>query len=187
MNDDDDRITWSLTANGDYSAKSTYEQQFIAHIPMMCLLGVWKIKGESKVKFFVWTLLKNRLSTAGRLQHRGWDHHNSCCAYDQTLEPANNLILSCPFAKEVWHMMADQYKDVALAALEPTSIKNWWDKIFLLKRKGQPVDECTTVIYVAWTFWNETNRHIFKNELRNAASVCSLINDEVGLPKEAGE
>jgi hypothetical protein len=162
-----------------------YEQQFIARIPMPRLFRVWKTKGESKVKFFIWTLIQNRLWTADRLQRRGWEHQASCCACDQVLESASHLILGCPFAKEVWHLMANQFKDAAAAALQATSINIWWDKTFKLKRKGTPVDECTVAIYVAWNLWNERNRRIFKQERRTAAGVCSLIREELGLLKEA--
>jgi hypothetical protein len=119
VNEEDDKITWTLTANGNYSAKSAYEQQFIARIPMPWLSRVWKIKGESKVKFFIWTL-----RTADRLQRRGWDHQASCCACDQVLESAKHLILDCPFAKEVWHLMADQFKDASAVGLQAASINN---------------------------------------------------------------
>ena len=56
-NEEDDKITWNLMVNGDYSAKSAYEQQFIARIPMPRLLKVWKTKGESKVKKIILTLI----------------------------------------------------------------------------------------------------------------------------------
>lgn len=187
MNEEDDKITWTLTANGNYSAKSAYEQHFIARIPMPRLLRVWKVKGESKVKFFIWTLIQNRLWTADRLQRRGWEHQASCCACDQVLESASHIILGCPFAKEVWHLMANQFHDAAVAALQSSSINTWWDKTFKLKKKGILLDECTGAIYVAWNLWNERNRRIFQQQRRTASGVCSLIRDEFGLLKEAWE
>lgn len=89
--------------------------------------------------------------------------------------------------EEVWHLMADQVKDAAAIALQAASINNWWDRTFLLNRKGPLVNECTAAIYVAWNLWNERNRRIFEQERCTAAGLCSLIRDELGLLKEAWE
>lgn len=89
-----DEIRWTLSANGVYSAKSAYIQQFITRLPLPRLLNVWRIRSESRIKFFVWTLIQNRLQTAGRLLRRGWEHQDLCCACAQVLESADHMILN---------------------------------------------------------------------------------------------
>lgn len=97
-----DSITWRLTADGKYSAKSAYAVQFLARIWEPGLEKVWSIRAEGKTKFFIWLLQQNRNWTADRLRSRGWPHDDRCCLCDQHLESALHLALQCPFAKEVW-------------------------------------------------------------------------------------
>lgn len=75
-----DTISWNFSPNGEYSAKSAYLVQFLTRIPQPHLHSVWNIKAERKIKFFVWTLLQNRLWTADRLLARRWDHNDACSA-----------------------------------------------------------------------------------------------------------
>ncbi|KAM0839337.1 hypothetical protein ACQ4PT_060405 [Festuca glaucescens] len=96
-----DTVTWILTTDAAYSAKSAYEVQFYGRLVLPDLNNVWKVKMEEKVRFFLWLLLQNRLWTADRLRNRGWNHDDKCCLCLQVLETADHLILQCPFAKEV--------------------------------------------------------------------------------------
>uniref|UniRef100_R7VYI8 Reverse transcriptase zinc-binding domain-containing protein n=1 Tax=Aegilops tauschii TaxID=37682 RepID=R7VYI8_AEGTA len=75
-------------------------------------------------KFFVWTLLQNRLWTADRLLARRWDHNDACSGCDQTLETAKHLILECPFAKEVWFRASASFPLAAQAASSASSINS---------------------------------------------------------------
>jgi hypothetical protein len=55
-----DGITWCVSADGKYSARSAYEVQFHGRIKQPHLEYVWRIKAEGNVKFFLWLSLQNR-------------------------------------------------------------------------------------------------------------------------------
>jgi hypothetical protein len=182
-----DKITWKLTTSGQYTAKSAYQVQFLTRIPQPHLQQVWKIKAEKKIKFFIWTLLQNRLWTADRLQARNWEHNELCVGCDQVLESANHLILACPFAKEIWFKTDTFYPLAARAAMDATSISSWWNTVVKLKKKGPPEDECTAAVYIAWNIWLERNRRIFKNSVQSPTDVLVRARDDISLLSEAWE
>lgn len=67
LSNEPDAITWRLTNDGAYSAKSAYEAQFIGHIVAPLLHATWKVKAEPKVRFYLWLLLQNRNWTADQV------------------------------------------------------------------------------------------------------------------------
>ncbi|KAK1604703.1 hypothetical protein QYE76_028376 [Lolium multiflorum] len=73
LNEEDaDDISWKLTANGQYSAKSAYELHFLGSTFSSLHKTVWKAWAPPKVKFFAWLLAQNRIWTVDRLQKWGW-------------------------------------------------------------------------------------------------------------------
>jgi hypothetical protein len=74
----EDSISWNLTANGQYSAKSAYEVQFLGSTLSIMHKTVWKVWATPKEKFFAWLFLQNRIWTADRLQKRGWPNCGVC-------------------------------------------------------------------------------------------------------------
>jgi hypothetical protein len=182
-----DSISWNFSANGVYSAKSAYSVQFLTRIPEPHLQKVWSIKAERRIKFFIWTLLQNRLWTADRLSARGWDHNDACSGSDQTLESAKHLVLDCPFAREVWFKAGADFPLAAHAALNASSILDWWTKIRALKKKGREPDKCSAAVYIAWHLWIERNNRIFQAKARSSPSLLLLAKHELCLLREAWE
>jgi hypothetical protein len=62
-----DDITWTRTASGEYSAKSAYLMQFDGSIRSSYPAKVWQVWAPSRYKFFIWLLLQQRIWTADRL------------------------------------------------------------------------------------------------------------------------
>jgi hypothetical protein len=54
LTNDPDSISWKLSSNGLYSAKSAYNAQFVGSIPCDELAAIWKIKVQNKCKMFLW-------------------------------------------------------------------------------------------------------------------------------------
>jgi hypothetical protein len=67
LNDQPDEIFWRWTANGQYSAASTYECQFKGSLVYFPASDVWKASTEPKCKFFVWLVLHNKKLTADNM------------------------------------------------------------------------------------------------------------------------
>jgi hypothetical protein len=71
LNDLDDTISWRWSADGKYSSSSAYKIQFSTNFCKIKFNPIWKAKIEPKCRFFVWTLLHNKILTADNLQKRG--------------------------------------------------------------------------------------------------------------------
>jgi hypothetical protein len=65
-NQQSDEITWTRTANGEYSASSAYLMQFQGYAETNFRSLIWQVWAPSKVKFFVWLILQNRVWTVDR-------------------------------------------------------------------------------------------------------------------------
>lgn len=68
LTEDEDKISWALTANSTYSVRSAYEVQFYGLSESPLLHRVWEIKAEGKINFFLWLILQNMVWTADRLR-----------------------------------------------------------------------------------------------------------------------
>jgi len=93
-----DSITWILTPDGTYSAKSAYAMHFIGNTQCQTATQTWKTKAPPKCKFFIWLMLQNRIWTAARLQIRGWPNEYFCQVYLRSLETTHHLFCECPMA-----------------------------------------------------------------------------------------
>jgi hypothetical protein len=62
-----DKIVWTRTSSGEYSARSAYKMQFEGGIFPSFPKTVWKVWAPSHCKLFLWLLLQNKVWTADRL------------------------------------------------------------------------------------------------------------------------
>jgi hypothetical protein len=53
-------IIWTRTANGQYSARSTYLMQFQGSLQSDFKRLIWHVWAPLRCKFFVWLMLQNR-------------------------------------------------------------------------------------------------------------------------------
>ena len=72
-----DEVSWRLTTNASYSAKSTYEMFFMGRTEMPGARELWSSSAPLKFKLHMWLVLKNRLWPADRLAKRGLQHRIS--------------------------------------------------------------------------------------------------------------
>jgi hypothetical protein len=63
LEDVEDDIIWNITANGQYSAKSAYDVQYLGSTFSIMHKTVWKAWATPKEKLFSWLLLQNRVWT----------------------------------------------------------------------------------------------------------------------------
>uniref|UniRef100_A0A452YW54 Reverse transcriptase zinc-binding domain-containing protein n=1 Tax=Aegilops tauschii subsp. strangulata TaxID=200361 RepID=A0A452YW54_AEGTS len=67
----------------------------------------WKSKVPLQCHFFMWLANKNRCWTSDRLATRGLPHQDTCPFCDQHEESIQHLLLSCVFARQVWHELRE--------------------------------------------------------------------------------
>jgi mannosylglycoprotein endo-beta-mannosidase len=99
--DQEDRITWSLTLHGEYTAASAYLAQFNGCIAAPDIAIIWKTWAPPKCKLFSWLIFQNRVWTSDRLARREWDHCPSCPLCRQTMEIAHHLLASCRYTQNL--------------------------------------------------------------------------------------
>ena len=145
-----DSISWRLTANGEYSAISAYNAQFIGRIREPALNKVWKMKTEGKVRFYFRLLLQNKNWTADRLLRRGWPHNPRCKLCDMQSESAVHLLLVCPFARQIWADLAVSDPEVSRIGSSSTSVSSWWHELNSISPKRRRMECLSLASYLGW-------------------------------------
>jgi hypothetical protein len=67
----EDKVTWKLTQNGEYTMSSAYKAQLLGTCIEPNMASIWKAWAPPKCKFFAWLILENRVWAADRLARRG--------------------------------------------------------------------------------------------------------------------
>ncbi|KAG7547788.1 Ribonuclease H domain [Arabidopsis suecica] len=107
----EDRLSWLLTKNGEYSAKSGYlattleTKLGLSHRDSSpgfnWFKDLWNLKCQPKIKFFLWKLLRDALPLSTSLKFRGINL-DALCPHCQQEESGLHLFFHCPFAQQVW-------------------------------------------------------------------------------------
>lgn len=181
-----DKIKWTITANGRYSACSAYEIQFAARIEQPGIAQVWRTKLEGKVRFYIWLLLQNRNWTADRLQARGWPHNACCRLCDQEPETTEHITLRCSYAREVWYLFQGTSDRIYNVMHSANSVSDWWKRLYMhIGAPSKAAEETSLVAYIAWHLWKERNRRVFENVELTSRALVNLIQDDFKMLNEA--
>lgn len=87
----EDQITWLLTADGSYTAGSAYRIQFLGTTISMTASLTWRTRAPPKNRFFVWLMLQNKIWTAARQLQRQWPNDYFCPLCIRSLETSLHL------------------------------------------------------------------------------------------------
>uniref|UniRef100_A0ACD5UP66 Uncharacterized protein n=1 Tax=Avena sativa TaxID=4498 RepID=A0ACD5UP66_AVESA len=136
-----DTIAWRFGSKSTYSARSAYQLHFIGAMSTGYKKLIWKGWAPARCKFFIWTLMLDRVLTADKLLQRGWDNDYFCPLCRRNLETTSHLLAECPFSIEVWKRMSAYFKTKALSPQtgwarslpSKSGIARWWACI---QRKG---------------------------------------------------
>jgi len=93
LSDEEDRIIWKFTADGQYTAKSAYEVQFRGSFCSFRPQCIWSAYAEPKHRFFTWLLVQERILTADKLQDRNWPCNPLCALCKLAPETAQHICL----------------------------------------------------------------------------------------------
>jgi hypothetical protein len=168
----EDDISWRLTSNGQYSAKSAYEVQFLGLIKSPMYDTVWKAWAPPKTKFFAWLVTQNRVWTADRLAKRGWPNCGLCPLCKQCVESVNHLFIHCRFTKRLWALVVSWLgiSGVDTSLWVRLSMKAWWNG---MAARGAPNRKAmsTLTLRITWEIWCERNTRVFRNKQAPAQVV----------------
>ncbi|KAL6613961.1 hypothetical protein ACP70R_036231 [Stipagrostis hirtigluma subsp. patula] len=189
LTNDEDKITWKWTANGEYTARSAYNVQFIGTTRMTWPQTVWKADTKPKCKFFAWLILHNRANTAEVLAAKNWTHEEFCSYCLCFFETGDHLFRECNFTEAVWQQVCNtlHLQHLIQTRSEATNLKEWVRLITkgiskLDKRKNLGV-----LLYFWWEIWKERNRRIFTQEEQSFRQVARKVCDDVQCYQVAKE
>lgn len=184
----EDRITWKLTQNGQYSAVSAYKAQFLGSARQPRIAALWNAWAPPKCKFFAWLILQNRIWSSDRLAQRGWDHSPTCPLCRCAMETSHHMLAECRFTRRIWTLTSTWSAQPTLAPNEwrqsSTSLE-WWTNITTtseLPRKGIT----SLTLLIVWEIWKERNARVFRNHGRPVGSLMSAIKGEASAWIAAG-
>lgn len=96
-----------------------------------------------------------------------------------------HLLLSCPYAKELWFSARVIHRRMADIVLAATSIKMWWLKLNTGAPKEIKNAQVRFAVYMAWNIWKERNRRVFQATSTQPSVLLQMVKDDVCLLEEA--
>jgi hypothetical protein len=119
----------------------------------------WAALWKSKVEFFCWLILQNKLWTADRITKYGGTTNTVCQLCLTKNESALHMMAKCSYSKTIWTALASWIG----THFRPPPRRNyrrlqtWWRN--LLRRGGPNAverrDRMQKVIYTAWNIWRQ--------------------------------
>jgi hypothetical protein len=185
-----DDITWRFGAKPYYSAGSAYRLQFLGAVGTDFKKIIWKGWAPARCKFFIWTLMLERILTADKLLQRGWENDYFCPLCRRNLETASHIFTECPFSLKVWEHMA------VTLGLDALKLTNWLDKGLSVLEwyrglVGRQTKSQRKIIFpasnlICWEIWKERNRRIFEKKELPFTGLLVRIKDEADVWRLAG-
>jgi hypothetical protein len=167
-----DSLTWRWTADGGYSARSTYAIQPIGTIRPAFAPIIWRADIPPKCRFFVWLAVQGKCLMADVLAKRGCPHDPLCPLCRSSPETASHLLTGFPFAQDIWaKVLGAAALPLSLMPPTDTHLQDW------ICSSMQWVDKTRVKIWRAiiplvwWSIWIERNDRIFRH--------CQLTPDAV--------
>ena len=184
-----DSISWSLTTDSKYSAKSAYKALFFGRISSVIMPQIWKTKAIPKCKLHTWLLFHNKCLTADNLAKRGWPHNPVCPLCNNAPETAIHLHVSCAFSQTVWtKLLADLHLPGALCpSLTANNLRRCWSAVNTIVVPALLIKRWKSLAMLTWwSLWKERNNRIFRNKSRLPNEVAEHIILELNQWRAAG-
>jgi hypothetical protein len=171
-------IIWTRTANGQYSARSTFLMQFQGSLQSDFKRLIWHVWAPLRCKFFVWLMLQNRAWTADRLLLRQWPNEYFCPLCFRNLETMRHLQMECHFTRAVWEQISTWTQQHALQPSQwkdDNRLTNWHADLSAALPVTRAKGIKSLTILVCWWLWCEWNRRIFDDVERSVGQVVAAI------------
>ncbi|XP_059458269.1 uncharacterized protein LOC132187853 [Corylus avellana] len=178
-----DRLVWAGEKNGVFTVRSAYhlakalglrEEGSCSEDTRLKRVwkGIWKIRGASVVKTFMWQACNNILPTKEVLHKRKITQDPLCPIYGLKTETVGHILWSCPSARDVW---TECYPKLSkCASLEADFIDIM---AHLLERLD--ADQLQFMASVARQIWLRRNLVVFGGELTEPSTIIRWSKDQV--------
>uniref|UniRef100_J3LZN1 Reverse transcriptase zinc-binding domain-containing protein n=1 Tax=Oryza brachyantha TaxID=4533 RepID=J3LZN1_ORYBR len=100
----DDKRIWKISEDGNFSVSSTYNWFFKTNVLAKSARLIWRTRAPTKVRFFMWLLLKGKCLTADNLEKRGWPNQGACPLCQELNEDCKHLAVCCTYSNTAWRM-----------------------------------------------------------------------------------
>jgi hypothetical protein len=126
----------------------------------------------------MWLLLQDRVWAGAKLQLRGWENNYFCALCERNLETANHLFTECPYARNVWRLVALWSSH---ANLQPScwSEQDDMEEWFIALTAGGTKEAHSVAILTLWHIWKERNARVFNIARSTEQAVLTRIKDEL--------
>ena len=104
-----DTLSWGLNGNGNFDARSFYNELQKTPNCISPWKGIWKAKVPKRVAFFLWTVAHDRILTLDNLMLRGCPLANRHCMYGCSWESVDHLLIHCLVAYSLWVLMLQAF------------------------------------------------------------------------------
>ncbi|XP_058733909.1 uncharacterized protein LOC131605584 [Vicia villosa] len=167
-----DSFKWWPNTDGIFSVKSCTSslrehqlERVVDANSLAVIKRFWDTTVPSKINFFGWRLILNRLPVRDQLAHRNIIHREEdklCVFYAADIEDIDHLFFKCPFSKQVWTNIA-LWLDVKLVGEQGGYIHL---EQFILSLIGKMPKQkvCLVWLTTVWSIWNARNNFMFNNE-----------------------
>ena len=104
----EDSFSWPADPSGTYTAKSTYYRLCLGAERVPYDTCIWKSWALLKCKIFVWLAVQHWIwNSDRRAKHRLQDAPSTCYTCLQDEGNAENILVQCVYAREVWNYIFD--------------------------------------------------------------------------------
>ncbi|KAF5202092.1 Ribonuclease h-like superfamily protein [Thalictrum thalictroides] len=164
-----DRIIWTPSKDGKYSAKTAYTVLSEAKPRVKWHGLVWSKLVIPKHAFNTWQLLSGCLPTQDRLVNRKILNVSSCIFCNNCRENSKHLFFECSYTREVWNHV----RVLLDLQVDNRNTNRLWMSIFRLcgrqtsEAKIYSVMVCATVNYI----WGERNARRFQGKSQTAVNL----------------
>jgi hypothetical protein len=179
--EEDDVLSWSCSANGVYSAKSTYDMLQSEGVEFPMADAIWKNGAPLKAKIFMWLTIQHHLWTADRRHRHGLqDQTSSCFVCLQEEDKVEHLFTQCSYARQVWLGGFHRLNIAVPGPTEHCNLQVWWSASRLNFTIKTRKNFDALVILTCWSLWKNRNAWVFNNlsQQRGVPAMIDKIADE---------
>ncbi|KAL0813181.1 hypothetical protein Bca101_069624 [Brassica carinata] len=182
-----DELVWLYDKTGTYTSKSGYANARLeTHGPptneFLWKKCIWNVNTAPKLQHFLWRAKSGALPVGSMLQSRGMQM-NPRCKRCGTLETPLHLLLTCPFAVQVWQEIPALFKPHVDSISSISELLTSNTKMVNLP----PTGLASTPLYpwVYWHLWKNRNLFIFENKVWSALEVALKVLHDARAWEEA--
>lgn len=101
-----DSFHWKLEPSGQSSTRCMYKALHLGGAAPFQAMDIWKASIPTKIKIFLWQLVRDRLPTGVEVQKRHGPG-DRCCPLCDMPEDANHIFFKCVLAQFLWGCVRD--------------------------------------------------------------------------------